>query len=50
MSGINLRHVSYDEIVNDLKPGNDASGSSVLPEIARSGGDLRQRDEIAGLG
>ncbi len=39
MSGINLRHVSYDEIVNDLKPGNDASGSSVLPEIARSGGD-----------
>lgn len=35
---VNARHVSYDEIVESIKPDAIDDGSEILPEIARSGG------------
>ena len=38
MSDLNFRHVTYDEIVDSLRPEAEAYDGPVLPEIARSGG------------
>ena len=35
---VNARHVSYDDIVESIKPDATDGGTEVLPEIARSGG------------
>ena len=35
---VNSRHVSYDDIVESIKPDATDGGAEVLPEIARSGG------------
>ena len=38
MSELNARHVSYEAIVESLRPDSGGLGAPVLPEIARSGG------------
>ena len=38
MSELNARHVTYDEIVDSVKPDSSEYDGQILPEIARSGG------------